>query len=269
MLRKSYQIFRISCRNFASGVPSKPLNSDNLLNDLNLSKCFQCLRATNHPSAMSSKGGDDAKYAAVLIPLCVSSTGQISILFTRRSGKLSRHTRQISFPGKLADFVLADIKKSINVIVSGGLRDHTDTSYEETALRETEEEIGIRRRKIKILGHGSLLRPMSTASIMPIIGQIENLNLKKDLKINKDEVDEAFTIEIKDLIHPDCRKHTQFKTGPGYSSPVFIVNDYRIWGITAYITNLFLNCLLPNEFHYDPKINFVKPYRTPVEKSDF
>lgn len=104
---------------------------------------------------------------------------------------------------------------------------------------------------------------------MPIVGLVENLNLEKDLRINKDEVDEAFTIDIKDLMHPDSKKHTQFKTGTGYSAPLFIVNNYRIWGITGYITNLFLSCLLPNECHYDPKVGYVKPFRPPVKPSDF
>lgn len=148
----------------------------------------------------------------------------------------------------------------------GGLRDHTDTSYEDTALRETEEEIGLRRTRIKVLGNGSLIRPPNTAAIMPIVGLVENLSLH-ELKINEDEVDEAFTIDLKDLISPNARRHTQFKSG--YSSPAFVVDNYRIWGITGYLTNLFLNCLLPNECHYDAKVGFVKPFRHPVKKSDF
>uniref|UniRef100_T1GHB9 Nudix hydrolase domain-containing protein n=1 Tax=Megaselia scalaris TaxID=36166 RepID=T1GHB9_MEGSC len=104
---------------------------------------------------MKTKGSD--KYAAVLIPLCLNSNGELSILYTRRSGNLRRHTRQISFPG--------------------GLRDHTDSSYEETALRETEEEIGLHKNRIKVLGNGALIRPPNTAAIMPIVGLIENLDL--------------------------------------------------------------------------------------------
>ncbi|KAL5276996.1 NUDT8 family protein [Megaselia abdita] len=249
MLLNHIKIFSVSSRTFSTADLSKLLNSESLLSELNLSKCFQCLRSTNYPLVMSTKGNhqDNAKYAAVLIPLCVDSKGNLSILYTRRSGNLRRHTRQISFPG--------------------GLRDNTDTSYEDTALRETEEEIGLRKRRIKILGHASLIRPPNTAAIMPIVGLIKNLNLKKELKINEDEVDEAFTIDIKDLISPDSKRHTQFKSG--YSSPTFVVDNYRIWGITGFLTNLFLNCLLPNECHYDAKVGFVKPFRPAVKKSDF
>lgn len=94
---------------------------------------------------------------------------------------------------------------------------------------------------------------------MPIVGLIENLDLSNDLTLNKDEVDEAFAIDLKDLIAPNTKRHTQFKSG--YSSPAFVIDHYKIWGITGFLTNLFLNCLLPNEFKYDPKVGYVRPYR--------
>lgn len=264
MLPNRFKIVSASFRNFSTVDTSKLLSSGNLLSELNLQKCFKCLRSANYPLAMKARNKGEDKYAAVLIPLCLNSKGELSILYTRRSGNLRRHTRQISFPGwlNLKMFVEDDF-----LDFQGGLRDHSDTSYEDTALRETEEEIGLKKKRIKILGNASLIRPPNTAAIMPIVGLIENLNLDKELRINEDEVDEAFTIDIRDLISPDSRRYTQFKTG--YSSPAFVVHNYRIWGITGYLTNLFLNCLLPNECHYDAKVGFVKPFRPLVKKSDF
>ena len=75
------------------------IDSKVLLSEENLTKCLECLRGTNYPTAMTKKI-DNVKYAAVLIPICQDNSGDLSILYTRRSKHLRRHTRQISFPGK-------------------------------------------------------------------------------------------------------------------------------------------------------------------------
>lgn len=139
----------------------------------------------------------------------------------------------------------------------GGIKDPTDASYEDCALRETEEEIGLSRSRVKICGIGKLLHPPRGAAIMPVFGIIENFSTS-ELTINPDEVDEAFTLPLSKLSSEAHRYHTQFRDG--YSAPVFLVGNHKVWGITGVITHNFLSCLLPDV--YSRKIPYVKSYRT-------
>lgn len=139
----------------------------------------------------------------------------------------------------------------------GGIKDPTDASYEDCALRETEEEIGLPRSRVKICGIGKLLHPPRGAAIMPVFGIIENFSTS-ELTINPDEVDEAFTLPLSKLSSEAHRYHTQFRDG--YSAPVFLVGTNKVWGITGVITHNFLSCLLPDI--YSRKIPYVKSYRT-------
>src|SRR5437667_5720121 len=73
----------------------------------------------------------DMKPSSVLVPLFLKD-GEYHMLFTRRTDHLRNHPGQISFPG--------------------GRRDETDASLLETALREAEEELGLMRGDVKVLG---------------------------------------------------------------------------------------------------------------------
>lgn len=125
-------------------------------------------------------------------------------------------------------------------------------------MRETEEEIGLKRENVTVWGEGKLCYPRNGPAIMPVIGFIENYQ-SNQLHLNIDEVERVFTVTIEQL----CRnkKHTQFRTGNGLSIPVFTCNEERIWGITAIITNLFLHSLLPAEL-YKSQIKFIPKYKS-------
>lgn len=95
------------------------------------------------------------------------------------------------------------------------------------------------------------------------------------LRINPHEVERVFTVPISRL----CQKrgHTQFRMVPrntrdtnpssgnftltaAYSIPVYPVDEARIWGMTAFITHLFLQSLLPAHF-YDKQIPYISKYK--------
>lgn len=155
----------------------------------------------------------------------------------------------------------------------GGLLEENDASYIDCALRETDEEIGIDRDKITLWGEASLLNLRLSPTIMPVIGSISNYH-HDQLNLNFDEVERVFTVPISGLCKQ--RHHTQFRSnhqssdsGSGganesaptaYSIPVFTTSEERVWGITAVITHLFLQSLLPTNI-YQKRIPFISKYR--------
>ncbi|XP_034650553.1 nucleoside diphosphate-linked moiety X motif 8 [Drosophila subobscura] len=182
--------------------------------------------------------------ASVLIALCQErGTDEISLLYTRRSRHLRSHSFQISFPG--------------------GKRDESDESYVDCALRETEEEIGLPRDRIQVWGEAKPLYLPRTSAIVPVVGFVADFHIS-ELRLNWEEVEEAFSIPLNALMAPKAARHTQFRSG--YSGPVFVVDQYRIWGITGYLTHVFLHCLLPPSQLPDTlktNIKFVRPFKIP------
>lgn len=164
--------------------------------------------------------------ASVVIPLC-NVNGVASILFERRSNKVRTHKLQVCFPG-------------------GMLEEGVDSTIIQTSLRETEEEIGIPREKVEVLG---ILRcrwhevaNMAGIAVTPVVGFIGELN---DLHLtpNADEVDSIFTVPLSVLldekmwIHEDGSSSSSNNlSGPG----VFTGGPHRIWGLTAYLLEIFL-----------------------------
>lgn len=137
---------------------------------------------------------------------------------------------------------------------TGGIKDTEDQSILDCALRETEEEIGIQKSSIEVWTVGAAIRPRTGPSITPVVGCIRNYS-ESMLKINPDEVAEAFTVPIRQLISDDFKRYTQFR---GYSIPLFLNGQKRIWGITGVITYLFLSSLFPKEI-YRHQIKYIRP----------
>lgn len=163
----------------------------------------------------------DARKSAVLILI----NDKFDILFTLRSSKLRNHSGQISFPGG---------------------RSENDETYEQTALRETEEEVGISRNKIKLIGRlSNLYVPPSNNIIQPIVGHIED-NLQ--LLPNPDEVEEVFYTPIEYFLD---EKNIKIKKsefgGKPYAYPCWDIHrSVPLWGATAIIMSEFI--YLVNEF---------------------
>lgn len=178
-----------------------------------------------------------ARKAAVLIPLCVVDQ-QVSLLYTLRASHLKSHRGQVSFPG--------------------GMQDHHDKSLEATALRETQEELGIEQDNIEIWGSGNLIVTRGETCVLPVIGRIKDDLEIENLRVNHHEVDEVFAVSLEDLCDPANLAYTQFKNM--YSAPVFKGGPRRIWGLTAFITNAFLRSLLPTR-GYSHKIKYVPPIK--------
>ncbi len=128
-------------------------------------------RLPQHPNVL---GRDRYFNAAVLIPLLMIN-GEYHLLFQKRA---------------------PDIRQGSEICFPGGKYDHrVDKNFEDTAIRETCEELGVVKKQITILGQlDSLVAPMGAVvdSFLATI-DIDNLN---DLDINHDEVEKVFTIPV-------------------------------------------------------------------------
>lgn len=159
------------------------------------------------------------KCAAVLIPL-VWDDEQWHLLFTRRTDTVESHKGQVSFPG--------------------GACDEGETTPEETALREAEEEIGIQPNDVKVLGRLSNLITITYFRVTPVIGVVR---WPAVFRVGAHEVARIFTIPLVWLANSSNR--WQFEM-PGRTRSLIAYHPYDgelLWGATARITVDFLSVL--------------------------
>lgn len=171
-----------------------------------LIKAIKSVSESPYPSAHHPDPVD----SAVLI-LMHGEPGQLEVLLTKRSEQLSAHPGQISFPG--------------------GRFDDGDETLENTALRETEEEIGINRTDITLLGELTPVVTLTGFRIVPFIGYI---NILPELTIQESEVDSAFSVPLTWLI--DEQNVSQISREIlGQLMTTFILEwqEHIIWGATA------------------------------------
>lgn len=157
---------------------------------------------------------------AVLVPLFLKS-GRYHLLFTERSRSVRDHKGQISFPG--------------------GCREKADADLVQTALRETEEEIGLKPAAVEVLGElGDLFTP-TRYRITPFVGWIRD---PMTLKLNRDEIERAFEIPLDHLANPrNFKSEASELYDRSFDYPFFRYRGHTIWGATGRITREFLSLL--------------------------
>ena len=155
--------------------------------------------------------------AAVLIPVVARREGP-TVLLTQRSAALRSHSAQVAFPGGRVDAV--------------------DGSPVITALRETEEEIGLARDHVRVLGFLDAYLTGTGYRITPVVGLVAP---PFDLTVNPQEVDEAFETPLSFLLDPANHKR-EGREWKGIYRTYYAMpfGDRYIWGATAgMIRNLY------------------------------
>jgi len=153
----------------------------------------------------------------VLVPLFLSGGGSPHAVFTRRRTDLRRHAGEISFPG--------------------GRRDPEDADLSDTALRETEEEIGLPRTQVRLLGELPTVSTFATNyEIHPFVGLIP---VGLAWQASPAEVDAVLELPLDAL--RDGRTRTRMRRrGIAFEADVYIMGSHLIWGATARILESLL-----------------------------
>ena len=158
--------------------------------------------------------------AAVLIPMHGWPENP-GLVFTERRGDLRRHAGEVSFPG--------------------GRRDSGEEMLE-TALREAEEEIGLDRDRVEVVG---ALPPVGTfvtgSKIHPFVGLIEE-GLR--FEPNPAEVESVLVASLEDL-RAGYGKRRLVRRGMPIKTDSYVVGEALIWGATARILGDLLERLNP------------------------
>ena len=148
--------------------------------------------------------------AAVLIPLVLKEEG-LSVLLTQRTNHLRDHAGQISFPG--------------------GRMDPEDQSPSDTALRESQEEIGLDPKRVEIIGHMPQYLTVSGYSVTPVVGLVQ---AQAEYVLDEFEVADVFEVPLSFLLDPANHQVRLWQSEQGgrrfYSMPY---ENRFIWGATA------------------------------------
>lgn len=207
------------------------------MNDLRLHKLKEFLRLRlkeplpgkkaqvemSRPERENSLDPPDAVRAGVLLILIENG---LLIPLMQRPGNSGPHSGQISFPG--------------------GREEPEDKDLAETALRETEEEFGLRPQKLELLGALTpLYIPVSGFRVYPFVAWHQEEPLYNP---DPSEVEQIISFPLNKLLQPETLRTETIdvfykgKTIP-YETPVFRTEGHRIWGATAMMLNEFLTLI--------------------------
>ncbi|MFB6122735.1 MAG: CoA pyrophosphatase [Haloferacaceae archaeon] len=154
---------------------------------------------------------EDAEREAAVVAPVVSRADGTYLLFTKRADHLGEHPGQMSFPG--------------------GGREPSDADLETTALREAEEEIGLRAAEADIVGHIDDVRTVSEYAVRPFVARVPDRTYEPDER----EVAEIALLPVAGLTDLD-NYESERRDHPYYGEirlHFFYVDGYTVWGATG------------------------------------
>ncbi len=148
--------------------------------------------------------------AAVLVPLFTPAASEPPhVVLTRRRADLRRHAGEISFPG--------------------GREDREDADLTETALREAEEEIGLTRDVVQLIGGLPAISTFATNYLIhPFVGVIP---AGQRWRISPREVDAVLELPLHELQQSRTRTRLE-RRGISFETDAYILDGHLIWGAT-------------------------------------
>jgi 8-oxo-dGTP pyrophosphatase MutT (NUDIX family) len=185
-------------------------------------KLFKATKANSRDNGLSeqnTESSSDERCAAVLIPLAWFGD-EWHLVYTRRTDNVETHKGQVAFPG--------------------GACDPGETTPEQTALREAEEEIGLSPNDVRVLGHLNPMITITSFRVSPVVGVIP---WPYTFQVETGEVARVFTIPLSYLM--EKKNRWEFKL-PGRRYGLIVYHPYDgelLWGATAIMTDSFLKIL--------------------------
>jgi 8-oxo-dGTP pyrophosphatase MutT (NUDIX family) len=162
--------------------------------------------------------------AAVLVPVVNQPQGP-TLMFTQRTSHLHDHAGQISFPG--------------------GRVDDGDEDRVATALRETEEETGLHRTRIDVVGRLPDYDIMTGFRVTPIVGWVEP---PFELKPDPFEVENVFEVPLEFLLDPaNHEEHSREVKGITRHYYAMPYEEFFIWGATAGMVHMLYQVLVETD----------------------
>jgi len=178
-----------------------------------------------HEQPFAQFAGQSPRAASVLLPLAWVGDDW-HVLYTRRTDSVAHHKGQVSFPG--------------------GAADAEDQGPEDTALREAFEEIGLRRKDVRLLGRLGQMLTVTNFIITPIVGVFP---WPYAFTVHTIEVDRIFTLPLKWLAdRQNWQEFVRKETGRAVIT-YFPYDGELLWGATARMTVEFIRAmgLIPPE----------------------
>ena len=140
------------------------------------------------------------------------------LIYTQRSGNLSTHSGEVSFPG--------------------GKTDKTDSNLYETAMRESNEEISLNGEDVTKLGKLNYLISRHKIEVNPFVASID----KPQSFVPNEEIQDIFTVPLNFLLDKENIQREAIEIhGSIWQVPTWSIKNQKIWGLTAMITVNFLN----------------------------
>jgi 8-oxo-dGTP pyrophosphatase MutT (NUDIX family) len=163
---------------------------------------------------------DGRPRAGVLLPL-YDVRGELHVVLTRRTDRVEHHKGEISFPG--------------------GSRDPEDADLVATALREGEEEIGLRAEHVEIVGRVDDIVTVSQFHVSAYVGALAPLASPYVWRPHPEEVAEVIEVPLTHLMDPaSLVRETVERRGSLVEREGYRYGDHLIWGATARILQNFL-----------------------------
>ena len=203
-------------RHFKVQMPTTPITHSA---DFISQQLGEALKTSQDFNEINVQDESKLKCAAVLVPL-VWQDDEWHLLFTRRTDKVESHKGQVSFPG--------------------GACDEGETTAEQTALREMDEEIGIHPSDVTILGRLASLVTVSYFRVQPVVGIVKWPTV---FRVGEHEVARVFTIPLGWLANPSNRWQFERPETKRMLIAYHPFDGELLWGATAYMTVEFLKVL--------------------------
>lgn len=174
----------------------------------------------------------EALNAAVLAAF-TDGANEPELILTRRSKNMRSHAGEVAFPG--------------------GKIERVDSTLIDTALRESQEEIGLHPHQVEVIGQIDAMHSRQGVKVQPIIGLVD---AALDFKPRTNELDSVFKVPVSLFYDPSAKITHRFEMNNSLvEMPAFRFEDYTIWGLTLAMIVKILNHVNDEQIK-QPEIRF-------------